>query len=47
VTVVVLVDRAGNEVGRTRWQDGTVLDGAPAEGAVLSLLRQALGLPPP
>lgn len=39
---VVLVARTGEVVGRLRFPDGTVLTAPPADGAVLSSLREAL-----
>ena len=45
VTSVVLADRAGNLVGRTTNEDGTVLvDGPPTEGHLLELLRAVLAV---
>jgi len=45
VLSVVLADRAGNLVGRTTNEDGTVLvDGPPTEGHVLELLREVLAV---
>jgi hypothetical protein len=45
VMSVVLADRAGNLVGRTTGEDGTVLiDGPPTEGHLLELLRAVLAV---
>lgn len=41
---VVLVARSGEVVSRVRFPDGTVLTAPPAEGAVLSSLREALAM---
>lgn len=43
VTVILLVDRAGNLAGRLRWDDGQVIDSAPSEGEIPRLLRKAMG----
>lgn len=45
VCTTVLLDRSGSTVGRTIDDSGrVVIDGPPGEGAVLDLLRCALGL---
>lgn len=49
VRSIVVVDRDHNLAGGLRWQDGRVINEAPAEGLVVDCLRRALGLrtPPP
>ncbi len=42
VRTLVLVSRDGRAVGKVRWQDGRVVEEAPAEGLVLECLRLAL-----
>lgn len=41
---VVLVARSGEVVSRVRFPDGTVLTAPPADGAVLSSLREVLSM---
>ena len=44
ITQVVLVDRQGRVESRVRFPDGTIMREPPSVGAVLDLLRVALGV---
>lgn len=43
---VVLIDRCGEIASRVRYPDGSIMSSPPTYGAVLDVLRAALGLSP-